>query len=132
MSLLCSSSESPPNTKSSTINKLDFPIEFVALSSPRTTLSPDENRITPCRNLLERNSASMHHRRCPKIHIQLPQDVQYIQNQQKLISAFEPMSPPFRARTCGDVFDAFLLHETARVGRGDLAPITLSAHRQIL
>jgi integrase len=30
------------------------------------------------------------------------------------------------------VFDAFLLHEAARVRRGDLAPITLAAHRQIL
>jgi integrase len=39
---------------------------------------------------------------------------------------------PFSARTCGDVFDAFLLHETARVRRGDLAPITLAAHREIL
>jgi hypothetical protein len=39
---------------------------------------------------------------------------------------------PFCARTCGDVFDAFLLHEAARVRRGDLAPITLAAHRQIL
>jgi integrase len=39
---------------------------------------------------------------------------------------------PFSARTCGDVFDAFLLHEAARVRRGDLAPITLAAHRQIL
>jgi integrase len=39
---------------------------------------------------------------------------------------------PFSARTCSDVFDAFLLHEAARVRRGDLAPITLAAHRQIL
>jgi integrase len=39
---------------------------------------------------------------------------------------------PVSARTCGDVFDAFLLHEAARVGRGDLAPITLTGHRQIL
>jgi integrase len=34
---------------------------------------------------------------------------------------------PFCARTCGDVFDAFLNHEAARVARGDLAPITLAA-----
>ncbi len=39
---------------------------------------------------------------------------------------------PFSARTCGDVFDAFLSHEAARVRRGDLAPVTLAAHRQIL
>jgi integrase len=30
------------------------------------------------------------------------------------------------------VFDAFLDHESARVARGDLAPITLASHRQIL
>jgi hypothetical protein len=39
---------------------------------------------------------------------------------------------PFATRTCTDVLDAFLLHEDARVRRGDLAPITLAAHRQIL
>jgi integrase len=39
---------------------------------------------------------------------------------------------PFNARTCNDVFDAFLHHEAARVTRGDLAPVTLEAHRQIL
>jgi hypothetical protein len=39
---------------------------------------------------------------------------------------------PISARTCSDVFDAFLIHEEARVRRGDLAPITLAAHRQIL
>jgi hypothetical protein len=39
---------------------------------------------------------------------------------------------PLRARNCTDVFDAFLAHEEARVRRGDLAPITLAAHRQIL
>jgi hypothetical protein len=38
---------------------------------------------------------------------------------------------PFSARTCADVFDAFLLHEAARVRRGDLAPVTLAAHREI-
>jgi hypothetical protein len=38
----------------------------------------------------------------------------------------------WRARSCSDVFDAFLAHEEARVGRQDLAPITLAAHRQIL
>jgi hypothetical protein len=39
---------------------------------------------------------------------------------------------PFNARTCGDVFDAFLRHEEARVRRDDLAPVTLATHRQIL
>ena len=37
-----------------------------------------------------------------------------------------------RASTCGEVFDAFLEHEAARVARGDLAPVTLAAHRQLL
>ncbi len=36
------------------------------------------------------------------------------------------------ARSCGEVFDDFLNHEAARVARGDLAPITLRSHRQIL
>jgi len=44
----------------------------------------------------------------------------------------ETLRLPFSTRTCGDLFDAFLLHEEARVQRGDLAPITLTAHRQIL
>jgi integrase len=39
---------------------------------------------------------------------------------------------PISVRTCGDVFDDFLRHEAARVARGDLAPVTLAAHRQIL
>jgi integrase len=39
---------------------------------------------------------------------------------------------PIGTRTCGDVFDAFLLHEAARMRRGDLAPITVESHRQIL
>jgi Arm domain-containing DNA-binding protein len=39
---------------------------------------------------------------------------------------------PLNAQTCSDVFDAFLRHEAARVARGDLAPITLASHRQIL
>jgi integrase len=39
---------------------------------------------------------------------------------------------PFNARTCNDVFDAFLHHEAARVKRDDVAPVTLEAHRQIL
>ena len=39
---------------------------------------------------------------------------------------------PFSARTCSNVFDAFLRHEEARVRRGDLAPVTVAAHRQIL
>jgi hypothetical protein len=38
----------------------------------------------------------------------------------------------FNARACNDVFDTFLHHEAARVTRGDLAPATLEAHRQIL
>jgi integrase len=42
------------------------------------------------------------------------------------------LAVPLRARTCSDVFDAFLAHEEARVGRRDLAPITLATHRQIL
>jgi hypothetical protein len=33
---------------------------------------------------------------------------------------------------CDEVFDALLAHEEARVARGDLAPSTLEAHRQIL
>jgi integrase len=37
-----------------------------------------------------------------------------------------------RAQTCGQVFDAFLHHEAARVARDDLAPVTLTAHAQIL
>jgi hypothetical protein len=37
-----------------------------------------------------------------------------------------------RAQTCSDVFDAFLRHETTRVAKGDLAPATLSSHRQSL
>jgi integrase len=36
------------------------------------------------------------------------------------------------AKNCGEVFDAFLRHEEARVVRDDLAPITLKSHRQIL
>ena len=36
------------------------------------------------------------------------------------------------SRNCGAVFDDFLEHEAARVARGDLAPITLRSHRQIL
>jgi hypothetical protein len=42
------------------------------------------------------------------------------------------ISLPLRARTCSDVFDAFLAHEETRVTRNDLAPITLASHRQIL
>ena len=37
-----------------------------------------------------------------------------------------------RAKTCSEVFDEFLHHQNARVARGDLAPVTLSSHRQIL
>jgi hypothetical protein len=42
------------------------------------------------------------------------------------------LPPPFRARTCGEVFDAFLRHEEARLARGDLAAVTVSSHRRIL
>lgn len=37
-----------------------------------------------------------------------------------------------RARSCGEVFDAFLEHQRSRVVRGDLAPRTLDTHRQLL
>lgn len=37
-----------------------------------------------------------------------------------------------RPRLCGEVLDAFLLHQAARTARGDLAPVTLSSHRKIL
>jgi hypothetical protein len=37
-----------------------------------------------------------------------------------------------RTKTCGEVFYDFLQHEAARVTRGDLAPVTLASHRQIL
>ena len=40
--------------------------------------------------------------------------------------------PTVRARCCDEVFDHFLRHEAARVARGDLAPVTLTSHRQIL
>jgi hypothetical protein len=33
---------------------------------------------------------------------------------------------PLSARTCADVFEAFLHHEQAQVARGDLAPVTKS------
>jgi integrase len=36
------------------------------------------------------------------------------------------------ARSCGEIFDEFLRHEEARVARGDLAPVTVRSHRQIL
>jgi integrase len=39
---------------------------------------------------------------------------------------------PLTAQTCGAMFDGFLAHEEAQVARGDLAPITLASHRQIL
>jgi integrase len=47
-------------------------------------------------------------------------------------STGQRVPPPLSARTCGEVFDAFLRHEAARVQRGDHAPITLAAHRQLL
>jgi integrase len=37
-----------------------------------------------------------------------------------------------RAKTRGEVFDDFLRHEAARVTRGDLAPVSLASHRQII
>jgi hypothetical protein len=37
-----------------------------------------------------------------------------------------------RTRSCGEIFDDFLQHEKRRVARGDLAPVTLTSHRQIL
>lgn len=40
--------------------------------------------------------------------------------------------PTVRTRCCDEVFDHFLRHEAARVARGDLAPVTLASHRQIL
>src|SRR6267154_1012597 len=42
------------------------------------------------------------------------------------------LPPPHRARTCGEVFDLFLLHEQARLTRGDLAAVTVASHRKIL
>jgi integrase len=36
------------------------------------------------------------------------------------------------AKSVGEIFDAFLRHEEARVARDDLAPVTLRSHRQIL
>jgi integrase len=36
------------------------------------------------------------------------------------------------AKSCGEVFDELLRHEEARVARGDLAPVTVRSHRQIL
>jgi integrase len=39
---------------------------------------------------------------------------------------------PLSAQTCGDVFDAFLRHDEARLARGDLAAATVASHRQIL
>ena len=42
------------------------------------------------------------------------------------------LPPPFRARTCGQVFDAFLLHEEGRLARGDLTAVTVASHRKIL
>src|SRR6185312_13793146 len=42
------------------------------------------------------------------------------------------LPPPLRARTCGEVFDAFVSHEEARLGRGDLAAVTVLSHQRIL
>jgi integrase len=46
--------------------------------------------------------------------------------------ALKELPRGIHARRCGEVFDDFLNHEAARVARGDLAPITLRSHRQIL
>ncbi len=42
------------------------------------------------------------------------------------------LAPPHRERTSGEVFDAFLRHEEARLARGDLAAVTVTSHRKIL
>ncbi len=42
------------------------------------------------------------------------------------------LAPPHRERTSGEVFDAFLRHEAARLARGDLAAVTVTSHRKIL
>jgi integrase len=39
---------------------------------------------------------------------------------------------PASAQSCSELFDAFLRHEDAQVLRGELAPATVEAHRQIL
>jgi hypothetical protein len=39
---------------------------------------------------------------------------------------------PLSARTCGEVFDAFLRHDEGRLARDDLAASTVASHRQIL
>ena len=39
---------------------------------------------------------------------------------------------PLGTLTCGEVFDAFLHHNEARVARNDLAPVTLASQRKIL
>lgn len=43
-----------------------------------------------------------------------------------------PERIPAHARTCADVFDAFIRHQEARVARDDLNQATADAHRQIL
>jgi len=42
------------------------------------------------------------------------------------------LPPVLQPRSCGEVFDDFLRHEEARMGRGDLAPVTVASHRKIL
>jgi integrase len=42
------------------------------------------------------------------------------------------LPPVLQPRSCGHVFDDFLRHEQARMGRGDLAPVTVASHRKIL
>jgi hypothetical protein len=44
----------------------------------------------------------------------------------------QKLPPPLRSRTCGEVFDAFLCHDEARLARGDLAAVTVTSHRRIL
>jgi hypothetical protein len=39
---------------------------------------------------------------------------------------------PSQIRTCNQVFDQFIKHCEARLGRGDFAPITLAGYRKIL
>ena len=42
------------------------------------------------------------------------------------------LAPALQHRTCGQIFDAFLRHEEARLVRGDLAAATVASHRKIL
>jgi integrase len=44
----------------------------------------------------------------------------------------QKLAPALQHRTCGQIFDAFLRHEEARLVRGDLAAATVASHRKIL